>query len=371
MDSVGSLASGLAHDFNNILSGILGNTQFLRRQLERTPEADEPLDTIERSVGMAAQLTRQLLGFARRDNDTLELIEPNPVLSQTLDLFRRGLKPGVRLEEDLTGSLPRILADPLQVGQALLNLLLNAADAAGESGVISLRTRLRVLDPDPVAGAEQVALSGPCVEFEIQDTGAGIPEDMLPRVFDPFFTTKTKGQGSGLGLAMVYAIIQRHGGRVEIQSKLGFGTRVRLLFPVPQADERQRNSGTPLGSEVTSAQIWVVDDDPVLRDMLRRILESLHYQVRVFETGFAVLEAVRREPAAADLFFLDVLMPGMSGVELLQELRGLRPDPRVVFCSGYTQSQQGGLLDLPSVKGFIEKPFSISSLSSLVAQALR
>ncbi len=370
MDSVGSLASGLAHDFNNILSGILGNTQFLRRQLGHHPEADEPLDTIERSVGMAAQLTRQLLGFARRDNDTLELIDPNPEVTQTLNLFRRGLKPGVRLEEEFSPSLPRILADPLQVGQALLNLLLNAVDATGESGVISVRTRLRQQEAEGAVGGE-ASIGGPWLEFEIQDTGAGIPEDMLPRVFDPFFTTKAKGQGSGLGLAMVYAILERHGGRVEIQSRVGFGTRIRLLFPIPRAEGAEPSTPARRAGDSPTAQIWVVDDDPVLRDMLWHILESLHYKVRTFETGKEVLEAVRHEPAAADLYFLDVLMPGMSGVELLQELRGLRPDPHVIFCSGYTHSQQGGLLELPGVKGFIEKPFSIASLSTLVAEALR
>ncbi len=367
MDSVGSLASGLAHDFNNILSGILGNSQYLRRCLDASPEAREPLDTIERSVALAAQLTRQLLGFARRDADTLERVETGAVLEQALGLFRRGLKPGVHLEEEPGAGVPSFMADPLQVGQALLNLLLNAADATGESGVISVRTRLR--REAPVASEGDAAPMGPWVEFEVQDTGAGIPEDMLPRVFDPFFTTKAKGQGSGLGLAMVYAILQRHGGQVEIQSRVGFGTRVRLLFPAGGAGV---DTGTERhGGEGNRGQVWIVDDDAVLREMLRRILQNLRYQTRAFASGQEVLEAVRREPAAADLFILDVLMPGMSGVELLQELRGLRPDPRVLFCSGVSLDQQGSLLELPGVKGFVEKPFSIASLSALLEQALR
>jgi len=367
MDSVGSLASGLAHDFNNILSGILGNSQYLRRCLEDHPEAAEPLETIERSVGLAAQLTRQLLGFARRDADTLERVEAAAVLEQALGLFRRGLKPGVHLEEEPGTGVPAFLADPLQVGQALLNLLLNAADATGESGVISVRTRLR--REAPVSADGGTAPAGPWVEFEVQDTGSGIPEDMLPRVFDPFFTTKTKGQGSGLGLAMVYAILQRHGGQVEIQSRVGFGTRVRLLFPTGGAAAGAPEE--PRGAEGGRGQVWIVDDDEVLREMLRRILQNLRYQTRAFASGEEVLEAVRREPAAADLFILDVLMPGMSGVELLQELRGLRPDPRVLFCSGVSLDQQGGLLEMPGVKGFVEKPFSIASLSTLLEQALR
>lgn len=363
MDSVGSLASGLAHDYNNILSRILGETGLLRTRHESDPDVQEPLDNIERSVGLAAQLTRQLLGFARQGGERLEALEVNAVLEQTLDLFRRGLKPGIRLEEELGPGLPLTNADALQLEQAVLNLLLNAADAVGDRGVITLRSRVRQ-DPQATGGRPSPAM----VEVEVQDSGEGIPEERLPRVFDPFFTTKEKGQGSGLGLAMVFSIMQRHGGRAEIQSRVGYGTRVRLLFPALATAEAATSA---LAERGAAPCIWVVDDDPVLKDMLRRILESQHYSVRAFEDGPALLEALRCEPGTPDLFMLDLLMPVMSGLELRQEIAGLRPDLRVIFCSGVNQAQQSELLELPGVKGFIEKPFTISSLATLVQQALR
>ena len=362
MDSVGSLAGGLAHDFNNILAGILGEAEQLRSLLSGDAEAQTPLDSIERSVGLAAQLTRQLLGFARQGGERLEPLDVGFVLGQTLGLFRRGLKPGLRLEEALGEDLPLVRGDALQVEQAVLNLLFNAADAVGGEGTITLRSRLRSEAGDP-GGAEAAAW----LEVEVQDTGRGIAPELLPRVFDPFFTTKEKGQGSGLGLAMVFNIMQRHGGRAEIQSRVGYGTRVRLLFPVPA----EAAPAIPAAERAGTAQIWIVDDDPVLRDMLRRILESQRYEVRAFEDGPALLEALRRAPGAPDLFVLDLLMPGMSGLELRQEIAGLRPDLRVIFCSGVNQVQQGELLELTGVKGFIEKPFTIASLAGLVQQALR
>jgi PAS domain S-box-containing protein len=362
MDSVGSLAGGLAHDFNTILSGILGNTGQLRRLADGQVELTPPLDTIERSVAQAAQLTRQLLGFARKGSESMGAVNLNTAAVHSLDLFRRTMKAGIQLDEDLAQQLPPLRGDAMQVEQAILNLLINAGDAMDQGGVISVRTRLRLGDPN--AQAEGRTPVERWLEVEIQDTGTGIPDEHLGKVFDPFFTTKEKGQGSGLGLAMVFTIMQRHGGRAEIQSRVGYGTRLRLLFPAQEAAE----SST---AEVdASAMVWVADDDEVLRTMLRRVLESLRYRVRVFDGGASLLEALRQSPGDPDIFLLDVLMPGMSGIELRHEIAGLRPDLRVVFCSGYTQDQQEELMGLPGVKGFVGKPFTISTMATLMQRAL-
>jgi len=363
MDSVGSLAGGLAHDFNNILSGILGNAGHLRRLAGDRAELRDPLETIERSVSQAAQLTRQLLGFARQSEEAMGAVNVNTAAVHSLDLFRRGLRQGIRLDEDLSADLPPLRGDAMQVEQAILNLLINAADAIEHDGTISVRSRLR-RGEGHAPGEGQPPVED-WLEVEIQDSGVGIPDEMLAKVFDPFFTTKEKGQGSGLGLAMVYTIMQRHGGRAEIQSRVGYGTRVRLLFPV-LGEERAAGAA----AIEDSAMIWVADDDDVLREMLRRILESLRYRVKVFAGGPQLLEALRKAPGEPDLFLLDVLMPGMSGIELRHEIAGLRPDLRVVFCSGFTQDQQEELMDLVGVKGFVGKPFSISTMATLIQRAL-
>jgi PAS domain S-box-containing protein len=366
MESVGSLAGGLAHDFNNLLGGILGSAGFLRQLVPGQEDAHRQLDVIEGAVGKAARLTRQLLGFARQGTESLERVAVNSAVEQALELFQRSIDPRIRIEPRLGGALPAIEADALQVEQAVLNLLLNAADALPGEGRIGITTRLRQVD-EREARATPVLKAGRFVEIEVQDDGCGIPDELQTRVFDPFFSTKDSDKGSGLGLSMVYNIVRSHGGHIELASRTGYGTRVRLLFPALQ------EAPAPASSAVAPAsgeRVVVVDDDAVLRDMLRRILESLGYAVQTFESGAAVIDWFSRHADEADLVILDVLMPDMSGLEVHEELALRRPDIRVLFCSGYTRGQDDEILSLPGVKGFLEKPFTLGSLSAMVRRAL-
>ena len=367
MESIGGLAGGIAHDFNNILSGILGNAEMLRRLQPLGAEAQRCLDVIEKAVGKAGQLTRQLLGFARQGSDQRERVEANRSIEQALDLFRRSIPARVRVQVDLAQDLPPIQADALQLEQAVLNLLLNAADAIEGEGTIELGTRRRAVDEREARGTAGLK-PGEFVEIEVRDDGCGIPDELQSRIFDPFFTTKAEGKGSGLGLSMVYNIVRAHGGHIDLASRRGLGTRLRLLFPAEaEAGLREAAAQARQGRD---ERVLVVDDDAVLRDMLRRILESLGYAVTTFESGSSVIEWYREHGGEAGLVILDVLMPDMNGLEVYEELREIDPGVRILICSGYTHGQREEILGLPGVKGFLEKPFTLSGLSGMVRRAL-
>ncbi len=362
MESVGSLAGGIAHDFSAILGGIMSNTAFLQDKHAADKESSEHLSVIERAVSRAGQLTRQLLGFARQAPEQQEELAVDAVIDRTLELFQRSIRPNIHLQREGDSSLPPLLGDTMKLEQMLLNLLLNAVDAIDGEGAITLKSRERLLDDHEAEALELKA--GRYIELDVQDTGSGILEADLSRVFDPFFSTKGPGKGTGLGLTMVYNIVESHRGHVEIKSRRGFGTRVRVLLPQAPSHAGEE------GAEGSGSLIWVVDDDKVLRDMLRRILESQGYRVATWDSGENALSQLRKTQEVPELWIVDMLMRGMSGLETREEILKILPDSRLLFCSGYTTHQKGELLNLPGVRGFIEKPFTLSSLNTLVKRAL-
>jgi two-component system, cell cycle sensor histidine kinase and response regulator CckA len=358
MESIGALSSGIAHDFNNILGGILGNVRVVQTQLGDNEAAVRHLSIIERAIDKASQLTRQLLGFTRKSPESIEEVDTNTIILQCLDLFRRSISGRIVLEENLPPDLPLASADALQLEQALLNLLLNAADAVPDGGNIQVGTRVISVSK---AEATTERAAGSYIEVEVQDSGAGIPEDLRDRIFDPFFTTKEDGKGTGLGLSMVYNIVRAHGGWVDLDSHPGLGTRFRLHFPTKgdapaSAPKSQKDAHGEL--------LLVIDDDDILRDMMERILVGLGYRVQLFKTGREGLLWFKDHRAEVSLVILDMLMPDMNGLEVYEELYSQDKSIKVIFCSGYVQSQRSDILSNPGVVGFIEKPFTLSHLSS-------
>ena len=368
MESIGALSGGIAHDFNNILGGILGNASFLRNKLAEDSDSLRYLEVIERGIDQASQLTRQLLGFSRQGPQQLNPVDVNSVIEQTLELFRRTLDQGVELQQELDPGLPAAFADSLQFEQVVLNLLLNANEALNGHGRIAIRSRPRVVDEEESRQVPDLR-PGNYVEIEVRDTGRGIPPELHNRIFDPFFTTKRDGEGSGLGLSMVYSILRAHGGHVELASRPDLGTRFRLLFPA--ADEPAREAGGPPVKTLRGTEhVLVVDDEAVIRDMLTRILESLDYSVTTFDSGLGAIEYYRERHEGVDLVILDVVMPDMNGLEVYEEMRAIDPGARILICSGYTQNQRSEILDLPGISGFIEKPFTINTLSNTLRRIL-
>ena len=350
LEAVGRLAGGIAHDFNNLITGISGYAGLLLDSLDegdpRRPEVAE----IRRACGRASDLTRQLLTFARRQVVLPRLVDLNRVVREAEPFLRRLVEPGSTLLVEPAGAPLPVLLDPAQFEQVLTNVTVNARDAMPDGGAIRIRT----------------ASVDDHVELTVIDEGIGIPEDAIPHLFEPFYTTKPAGQGTGLGLATVYGIVEQAGGRIEVRSTVGEGTTFRILLPVATGEALPAMAPVevapmPGGTET----ILLVDDEPQIRDLGGRLLSRLGYQVLTERDGRAALELLDRRPDVA-LVLTDLIMPGMGGWELVTRLREREAPPRVVVMSGYSEDLAGATRDAP----FLPKPFTASELAVIVRTAL-
>ncbi len=318
----------------------------------------------------AASLTRQLLAFSRKQVFQPKVLDLNTVVTETARLLKRLIGEDIELLSPLDPGLGRVRADPGQLQQVILNLALNARDAMPNGGRLTIATANVAPDEDP-RGADAGAWPGGWVVLAVSDTGCGMPADVRERIFEPFFTTKEPGKGTGLGLSTVYGIVQQSDGRIQVDSEVGQGTVVRIYLPrvtiAPEAPEPPRAPRRLTGDGQT---ILLVEDDDVVRALTRRVLERAGY--RILEAGNAV-EAIDRFSDHApeiDLLLTDVIMPGMSGRELAQQLRAARPELGVVYMSGYTEDE---IIHHGGVRGdvtLITKPFTPDGLSQVIHDAL-
>jgi signal transduction histidine kinase len=366
MEAIGQLTGGLAHDFNNLLGVIIGNVEFLADAVQANPEHAELASDILNSALHGAELTRRLLAFARRLPLQPRLIDLNEHLAGQAAMLQRMLGEGIQVSLILAPGLWLTRADPAQVTDALLNLALNARDAMPLGGRLTVETANAELDADYAARNEEV-MQGEYVVLCVSDTGTGMPPDILARAIEPFFTTKGVGEGSGLGLSMIYGFAKQSGGHLRLYSEVGSGTTVRLYLPRAQgvpaaarADGLDRQ--LPGGSET----ILLVDDNAEMRGTAIRHLSGLGYCVRSVETGAAAL-ALLRGGEAFDLLFTDIAMPGgLSGHQLAIAAQSLRPGLPVLFSSGFaTPVRRDG-----DVGQIIEKPYRRLQLAEMVRGVL-
>jgi two-component system cell cycle sensor histidine kinase/response regulator CckA len=373
LESLGQLAGGVAHDFNNLL-GVISNyaafaAEEVARQLpgERGSAIRDDIGQVQQAAERAAGLTRQLLAFARQEMIQPRVLNVNDVVLSVEQLLIRTFGEHIELVTDLAAGLPPVLADPGQIEQVLVNLAVNARDAMPQGGKLVIHTASTSID-DTASQGEMPP--GQYVALKVSDTGTGIPKDVLDRVFEPFFTTKPKGEGTGLGLATVYGIITQAGGHVRIYSEPGLGTSFTALLPVTEQDVAP---GAPPPAEPEHGQgqtVLVVEDEPALREVTRRILDRNGYHVVAAASGNEALDVLASQLDHIDVLLTDVIMPRMQGKELAGKVRNLQPAARVVFMSGYTQGLLGeqGILE-PGVH-LIEKPFSESTLLTKLHEVL-
>ncbi len=376
LESLGQLAGGIAHDFNNLLAVIINYAAFVADDLNATPITDkhrqemrEDVEQISLAAEKAAHLTHQLLAFARREVVQPEVVDVNDVVRDIEQLLRRTLGEHVQLHSSLAADLFPVLADPGQLEQILVNLAVNARDAMPDGGTLRIDTEN--MDIDEVYAASRSELSpGPHVRLRVSDTGVGMPAETVQRAFDPFFTTKPAGQGTGLGLATVYGIVQQAGGRAQIYSEPSVGTTFTVMLPATEqasvAEEPRSESPAAHGG----ATILLVEDEQALREVTRRILAGAGYEVIVAANGPEALYAAGTHTGPIDLLLSDVIMPQMPGPQLAEQLLTERPSVRVLLMSGFAQPilDSGGHLN--DGMTLIEKPFSRSALLSKVAQIL-
>jgi PAS domain S-box-containing protein len=369
IEALGRLAGGVAHDFNNMLSVILGHTAFALEAVgEKDPVRDDLVE-VEKAGRRAAALTRQLLAFGRRQVPQLRPLDLNQAVAELEKMLRRVIGEDVRLEQELAPGLWKTLADPAQVDQVITNLVLNARDAMPAGGRLTLSTAN--LTVDRARGAELPG--GDYVVLTVTDTGVGLDAATRSRLFEPFFTTKAQGKGSGLGLSTVYGIVTQSGGQIQVESRPGQGATFRVFLPRAQALERQAPAEvSPVGGRVAGGRetILVAEDEGAVRDVARRILEAAGYRVLVAEGGGAALQACRDHPGEVHLLLADVVMPGMSGPECAVAAQRLRPGLRVLFMSGYADDAivHSGVLQ-PGC-ALLGKPFSAVELTQRVREVL-
>lgn len=372
MEAVGRLSGGIAHDFNNLLTVIRAHTDFLLLDL---PEGD-PLAEDVRAVGeaadQAADLTAQLLAFGKEQVLQPRILDMNEVVESIRRLGVRVLGEDIRVELRLAEDLPPIEADPGQLEQALLNLAVNARDAMPEGGTLTFSTELEEIGSKEAEGHAEID-PGRYVRLTVADTGVGMDDETREKVFEPFFSTKGREKGTGLGLAMVYGIVTQSGGWVHVESAPGEGARFTLRFPVahgePEAvDEEQALS--PKEVDEVGGRVLVVEDDGSVRRVARAILERAGFDVRAVSDAEAGLAILGEGDGNFDVLLTDLVLPGMGGRELIDQVRKEVPGMPLVAMSGYAEDSPGRRRDLPAEIYFLQKPFSTEALGEVVRRAI-
>ncbi|MBK9516154.1 MAG: PAS domain-containing protein [Anaeromyxobacter sp.] len=370
LESVGRLAGGVAHDFNNLLTVILGASSVLQEDLEAgRPASLEDVSQIAAAGGRARELTGQLLAFARRQVTAPVPLDLNEVVRSSERLLRRVLGEDVALSVDLEPRPWTVVCDPGQLEQVILNLVVNARDAMPRGGRLALRTRNHVVD-EAEAARDVKARAGEWVRLTVEDSGTGLSPEALAHLFEPFFTTKPKGSGTGLGLATVYGIVTQAGGFVWARSRPGQGASFEVNLPRRLAAAVTPRPVVPERVAGGTETVLAVEDDPLVREITARALRSGGYRVLVAAGGVEALEVAARHQGPLQLLVTDVVMPGMDGLALADELRRRRQGLRVLFVSGYSQDviSHHGVLD-PGVE-LLAKPFTSGALLARVRAVL-
>ncbi|ARB30132.1 response regulator [Pseudomonas tolaasii] len=373
MEAVGQLTGGIAHDFNNMLTGIIGSLELLRRRIARgkLDDLDGLIDLGVTSANRAAGLTHRLLAFSRRQSLDSKPVEINQLVSSMGELLQRSINESIDLDMRLADALWTAEADPNQLESALLNLVLNARDAMPNGGRLVVETTNRHLD-SVFTAAYGTLEPGDYVELSVSDNGCGIPESVMGRVFDPFFTTKPIGQGTGLGLSMIYGFARQSHGHVTIHSEVGKGTTVSLFLPRFMGEMQVEESINPALLPFANAgeTVLIVEDDPAVRVLVSAVLKELGYGFVEAGDANAAVPIIESEQRI-DLLISDVGLPGMNGRQLAEIGRQIRPGLKVLFITGYAEhaAVRGGFLD-PGMQ-LITKPFTFDLLTAKVREMIR
>jgi len=372
MESVERVVAGLTHEFNNLLTAILGHAELLTQDLKPGTESHDSARIICQEAERAREMTARLLGLASGRQFVPGRVSCNEVVRETQVLLRHSLGEPVKIETHLMESGDIVEGDASQLRQVLVNLCLNARDAMNGKGVITIRTSQREVTPEE-CGPNQDWNPGIFVEIRVQDTGCGIPPDLLASVFEPFFTTKPDGAGTGLGLSVVRGIVRTHGGHVAIESTVGQGTAVMVRLPqrdIPAEETSVAGDTVPAAPAAGKGEcILVVDDDRAVLTFAQKALQRAGYKVRLATHGLLALDAFEHHQDEIEAVVLDLTMPGTTGRDVLRGIRRIDASVPIIICTGFAH---GGMDDdlLSQVQGFIKKPFRPQDLVDQVSEIL-
>jgi nitrogen-specific signal transduction histidine kinase/ActR/RegA family two-component response regulator len=370
MESVGRLAGGVAHDFNNMLSAILGHAELALDQVDPARPLQAHLQEIQKAARRSADLTRQLLAFARKQTVQPKVLDLNETVESMLKMLQRLIGEDIQLTWQPEANLWPVRVDPSQIDQILANLCVNARDAISGVGKMTIETGNSALDE--AYCAEHAGFSpGEYVRLTVSDDGCGMDRETLAHIFEPFYTTKGVGEGTGLGLATVYGIVKQNNGFINAYSEPGQGTTFTIYLPRQVAKAEQAREEGPAEPVARGHEtILLVEDEPVILELTKMLLERLGYAVLAAGTPGEALRLARKQAGEIHLVMTDVVMPEMNGRDLAKNLLSLYPSLKRLFMSGYTANviAHHGVLD-PGVH-FIQKPFSIKELADKVREAL-
>lgn len=369
MEAIGTLAGGIAHDFNNILTAILGNAELALDYIPENSPARNCLDLIREAGIRASDLVRQILSFSRKADQELLPIQPSVVVKEVVKLLRSTIPTTVEIRQNIDPECGTTLADPTQIHQVLMNLCANAVYAMEEKGVLEICLELTTLGADDLTHRPDM-MPGAYIRLSVGDTGSGMDEQTTKRIFDPFFTTKEVGRGTGMGLAVVHGIVTAHQGMIAVDSTPGQGTTFNVYFAKADSEEvAPMETGQPLPTVPTgNERILFVDDDEGLVNMWKMILDGLGYHVATKTSSQEALEVFSSQPEAFDLVITDQTMPGMTGVELAQELMGIRPDIPIILYTGYSSKVSIKEAQDMKIRKFFVKPVEARQLAMAIRE---
>jgi len=364
--AIGEMASGIAHNFNNLLMGIQGNVSLVLMDMDSTHQHYDRLKTIEKQVQGGAKLTSHLLGYARKGKYDVKPIDLNQLLKETSDAFSM-TKKNVTIQRELAKDLFAIEVDPGQMEQMLLTLYVNSADAMLAGGELTLKTA-NVTDKDMKHKLYRPK-PGNYVLLTVTDTGIGMDKETMDRIFDPFFTTKEMGRGTGLGLASAYGIIKGHGGYIDVESRKEQGATFSIYLP---SSERKVQEAVKTAEPFIkgTGMVLLVDDEEVILEVGKELLEAMGYRVLIAKDGKEAIEVYEKDRDEIDIVLLDMVMPNMSGGEAYDRMKEINPDVKALLSSGYSIDGEATEILKRGCNGFIQKPFEINELSGRIREIL-
>jgi two-component system cell cycle sensor histidine kinase/response regulator CckA len=359
LESLGVLAAGVAHDFNNFLGAIVVRAESAQTDIGPGSRAADDLDQIRLTALRAAQIVSQLMTFAGHESAPSEAIDVSRLVNEMLGLLKVSISKNARLRTELAADLPAIHANPAEIRQLLLNLIVNASEALeGRIGFITINTARATLD------------SADAVRLDVEDTGIGIAPELKSRIFDPFFTTRSAGRG--LGLSTVQGVVRRLGGSIEVESTPGRGSRFAVLLPsiaaAPQGEFRE--IALPPPPAAPAATVLFVEDEPSMRSAVTKLLRRRNFHVIEAADGVSAVELLRSDPSRIDVVLLDVTLPGMTGREVFDRLRGIKPDVKVVLSTAYSRERTMSEFRERNTSGFIRKPYKTNDLVEMLLRAV-
>lgn len=369
MEAIGTLAGGIAHDFNNLLTAVLGYAELLLGEIKEGNELHKYVSIIYNAALRGSELANKILAVTRKEKMVAKVININDIIRDSLDILRKSIPLNIEIITNLKEDIPMIKADPGQMQQVIMNLAINARDAMPEGGKL-------IIETDTV-GMENGAANGlpldkmGFLKLSVSDTGIGIDVETQRRIFDPFFTTKETGRGTGLGLYIVHSIITNHGGYINLYSEPGQGTRFNIYLPVTK-DLKSAEGPLTIDAIRGTETILIIDDEQNIRDLCKDMLESLGYEVLSAQDGEEGIRLFRDKAEKISLVLLDMIMPKMMGNEVFNILKTIKPDVKVILCSGYSHHSFTGMDKLlkEGAKGFIQKPFTRQTLGQTIRKAL-